>query len=82
MNPFWFPHDLYDPGAAEGGGPFTIGRVIHSSRGNGTRQTIGGVAVFGRALSAREMRRLAAIGRGGAQPRGAFRLLHAADLRP
>jgi hypothetical protein len=80
VNPFWFPHDLYDPGTAGGGGPFTIGRVIHSSRGNGTRQTIGGVAVFGRALSAREMRRLAAIGRVGGQPRGAFRLLHSADL--
>ncbi|HYN02242.1 MAG TPA: hypothetical protein VE359_07340 [Vicinamibacteria bacterium] len=79
VNPFWFPHDLYDPGTAEGGGPFTVGRVIHSSRGNGTRQTIGGVAVFGRALSAREMRRLAAIGRVGGQPLGAFRLLHAAD---
>jgi hypothetical protein len=33
-------------------------------------------------LSAREMRRLAAIGRIGGQPRGAFRLLCAADLRP
>ena len=80
VNPFWFPHDLYDPGTAEGGGPFTIGRVIHSARGNGTRQTIGGVAVFGRALSAREMRRLAAIGRVGGRAAGG--LPPAARRRP
>lgn len=61
-NPFWFPHDLFRPASAAEGGPFTIGRVIHSSRGVGTTGLIGGVAVFDRALSADEMRRLAAIG--------------------
>jgi hypothetical protein len=79
-NPFWFGHDLYSPRTPDEGGPFTIGRVIHSSRGNGTQQSIGGVAVFGRALSPAEMRRLAQIGRSDADRRGAFSLLHAAEL--
>ncbi len=82
VNPFWFPHDLYDPGTPEGGGPFTIGRVIHSARDNGAEQTIGGVAVFGRALSPGEMRRLAAIGRVRGRAQGAYLLLRAAELRP
>jgi len=64
-NPFWFAHDLYAPGRVEDGGPFTIGRVIHTSRGVGFTGYIGGVAVFDRALSAREMERLAAIARSG-----------------
>ncbi|MEZ5353804.1 MAG: hypothetical protein R2762_14290 [Bryobacteraceae bacterium] len=59
VNPFWFAHDLFSPGAAGNGGPFTIGRVIHSSRGVGFTGWIGGVAVFDRALSAAQMRRLA-----------------------
>jgi hypothetical protein len=62
-NPFWFGHDLYAPPGGDDGGPFTIGRVIHSSRSVGFTGYIGGVAVFGRALTAAEMRRLAAIGR-------------------
>jgi hypothetical protein len=61
VNPFWFPHDLYSPSTPEEGGPFTIGRVIHSSRSVGFTGAIGGVAVFNRALKAREMERLAAI---------------------
>lgn len=61
-NPFWFPHDLFKPASAADGGPFTIGRVIHSSRSVGTTGLIGGVAVYNRALSAAEMRRLASIG--------------------
>jgi len=35
--------------------PFTIGRVIHSSRGVGFTGWIGGVAVFDRALTAEEL---------------------------
>jgi hypothetical protein len=61
VNPFWFPHDLYHPRTIEQGGPFTIGRVIHSSRSVGFVGAIGGVAVFRRALGAREMERLASI---------------------
>jgi hypothetical protein len=64
VNPFWFAHDLYTPPSLRDGGPFTIGRVIHSGRNVGFTGYIGGVAVFGRALSAQQMRRLAAIGRG------------------
>lgn len=60
-NPFWFGHDLWTP--EEGtGGPFTIGRVIHSSRSVGFTGWIGGVAVFGRALTGKEILRLARIG--------------------
>ena len=61
LNPWWYPHDLYTPKDAKSGGPFTIGRVIHSSRGVGFTGWIGGVAVFDRALSAGEMGKLAAI---------------------
>jgi len=60
-NPFWFGHDLYAPAAPSEGGPFTIGRVIHSSRGVGFTGAIGGVAVFSRALRPDEMRRLSAV---------------------
>ncbi len=35
LNPWWYPHDLYAPKDAQSGGPFTIGRVIHSSRSVG-----------------------------------------------
>lgn len=61
-NPFWFGHDLYTPAAIEDGGPFTIGRVIHSSRSVGFTGWIGGVAVFGRALNPKEMLKLSRIG--------------------
>ena len=61
-NPYWFPHDLYNPQTPEDGGPFTIGRVIHTSRSVGFTGAIGGVAVFTRPLSAKQMRRLAALG--------------------
>lgn len=61
LNPWWYPHDLYIPKDAESGGPFTIGRVIHSSRGVGFTGWIGGVAVFDRALSENELRELADI---------------------
>ncbi len=62
VNPFWFGHDLYKPQSPGAGGPFTIGRVIHSSRSVGTIAVIGGVAVFNRPLSAAEMGKLAKVG--------------------
>ncbi len=62
LNPWWFPHDLYTPKADGSGGPFTIGRVIHSSRSVGFTGWIGGVAVFDRALTAAELARLHAVG--------------------
>lgn len=55
LNPWWYPHDLYTPANDGTGGPFTIGRVIHSSRGVGFTGWIGGVAVFNRALSEKEL---------------------------
>jgi hypothetical protein len=58
LNPWWYPHGIYAPDTASGG-PFTIGRVIHSSRSVGFTGWIGGVAVFNRALDPREMRQLA-----------------------
>jgi hypothetical protein len=61
LNPWWYPHDLYKPKDAQSGGPFTIGRVIHSSRGVGFTGWIGGVAVFNRALSVEELGKLSAI---------------------
>jgi hypothetical protein len=60
LNPWWYPHGIYAPDAASGG-PFTIGRVIHSSRSVGFTGWIGGVAVFNRALDPKEMRQLAAL---------------------
>ena len=64
LNPWWFSHDrLYSPANDGTGGPFTIGRVIHSSRSVGFTGWIGGVAVFNRALSAAELGRLSALGR-------------------
>ncbi len=62
LNPWWYPHDLYTPADAKSGGPFTIGRVIHSSRSVGFTGWIGGVAVFERALSAEELSKLNALG--------------------
>ena len=64
LNPWWFsPDHLYTPANDGTGGPFTIGRVIHSSRGVGFTGWIGGVAVFNRALSAEELGRLAELRR-------------------
>lgn len=62
VNPYWFPHDLYNPVNPEDGGPFTIGRVIHTSKSVGFTGAIGGVAVFTRPLNPKQMRRLAALG--------------------
>lgn len=61
LNPWWFPHALYVPNDDGTGGPFTIGRVIHSSRSVGFTGWIGGVAVFNRALSAAELSRLSGL---------------------
>ncbi len=61
LNPWWYPHGIYVPKDAASGGPFTIGRVIHSSRGVGFTGWIGGVAVFDRALSEAELQSLASL---------------------
>jgi len=63
LNPWWYPHDLYSPADDGSGGPFTIGRVIHSSRSVGFTGWIGGVAVFDRALSGEELSLLSRIAR-------------------
>ena len=61
LNPWWYPHGIHTPANDGSGGPFTIGRVIHSSRTVGFTGWIGGVAVFNRALRADELARLAAL---------------------
>ena len=61
LNPWWYPHDLYTPKDDGSGGPFTIGRVIHSSRSVGFTGWIGGVAVFDRALGAEELAALSKV---------------------
>jgi len=62
-NPYWFGHDIYTPANAEVGGPFTIGRVIHSNRHETLSGYFGGVAVFAQALAPEQMAELAQIGR-------------------
>ena len=61
LNPWWYPHGLYTPKDQTSGGPFTIGRVIHSSRSVGFTGWIGGVAVYDRALSPEEIAKLSAL---------------------
>jgi hypothetical protein len=61
LNPWWYPHGIYEPKDDGTGGPFTIGRVIHSSRGVGFTGWIGGVAVYDRALNAEELTKLHAL---------------------
>jgi len=66
LNPWCYPHGIYEPKNDGTGGPFTIGRVIHSSRSVGFTGWIGGVAVFDRALTAEELAKfhsLAWVGR-------------------
>ena len=65
LNPWWYPHGIYSPANDGSGGPFTIGRVIHSSRSVGFTGWIGGVAVFDRALTGPEMEALAGIAHPG-----------------
>jgi hypothetical protein len=59
INPWWYPHGIYEPADDGSGGPFTIGRVIHSSRSVGFTGWIGGVSVYDRALRAEELAALA-----------------------
>ncbi len=57
-NPYWFPYDLYTPPPGEGA-PFTIGRPIASWTHAAFSGLIGGVAVYDRALTPAEIKRLA-----------------------
>jgi len=77
-NPFWFAHDLFSPASSDAGGPFTIGRVIHSSRGTGFIGAIGGVAVFNRVISSKQLAQLARIGRAAD---GSYSLLRRAEVQ-
>lgn len=61
MNPWWFPHGIYSPADTEKGGPFTIGRVIHSAKTVGFTGWIGGVAVFDRALDSQQLKELSKL---------------------
>lgn len=71
LNPWWYPHDIYSPKDDGSGGPFTIGRVIHSHRSVGFTGWIGGVAVYDRALTQAEMTKLHALAtEPGARPTG------------
>ena len=63
LNPWWYPHGIYQPKNDGTGGPFTIGRVIHSSRSVGFTGWIGGVAVFDRALTAEELAKFHSLAR-------------------
>jgi hypothetical protein len=58
LNPWWYPQDLHIPKDGVSGGPFAIGRVIHSSRSVGFTGWIGRVAVFDRALSSGKLLQL------------------------
>lgn len=80
VNPFWFGHDLFKPRQPEDGGPFTVGRVIHSGRSVGSTGLIGGVAVYNRALRAAEMRLLAKLGFMRVKGQRQASLLRRADL--
>ena len=54
-NPYYFPNGL-----GNNGSDFTVGAVLlKSGMGNFFKGQIGGLAVFDRALSAKELRRLA-----------------------
>jgi len=61
LNPWWYPHSIYKPADESSGGPFTIGRAIHSARTVGFTGWIGGVAVFDRALTPEELAALTAV---------------------
>ncbi len=63
MKPFTLPLSLAV--SAHAAGPYTIGRVIHSSRSVGFTGWIGGVAVCDRALTAKELAKLTALGTAG-----------------
>ncbi|CAN5848333.1 hypothetical protein BH23PLA1_BH23PLA1_28220 [soil metagenome] len=80
VNPFWFGHDLYSPATPEAGGPFTIGRVIPTSRSMGNGGWIGGVAVFNRPLNDAQMEVLTRIGRDRARVGQPIQLLESRDV--
>jgi len=61
VNPYWFGHDIYCPASETEGGPFSIGRVIHSNRHSTLQAQIGGVAVYDQPLTPEQMRLLADI---------------------
>lgn len=61
LNPWWYPHGIYEPKSTVSGGPFTIGRVIHSGRSVGFTGWIGGVAVFDRALNQKELEKFSIL---------------------
>jgi len=63
LNPWWYPHGIFEPKNDGTGGPFTIGRVLHGGRSVGFTGWIGGVAVFDRALTAEELAKLNALAR-------------------
>jgi hypothetical protein len=58
LNPWWNPHDLCTLKGAKSVGPFTIGRVIHSSRSVGFTGWIDRVALFDPALNAEALEKL------------------------
>ena len=68
VNPYWFGHDLFSPASAEVGGPFTLGRVIHSNRHPTLSAWFGGAAVYARPLGPEEMARLARLDRPAGMP--------------
>ena len=68
VNPYWFGHDLFSPASAEVGGPFTLGRVIHSNRHPTLSAWFGGAAVYARPLGPEEMARLASLDRPAGTP--------------
>lgn len=68
VNPYWIGHDLFSPASAEVGGPFTLGRVIHSNRHPTLSAWFGGAAVYARALEPDEMARLASLDRPDGMP--------------
>ena len=68
VNPYWFGHDLFSPASAEVGGPFTLGRVIHSNRHPTLSAWFGGTAVYARPLRPDEMARLASLERTAETP--------------
>ena len=68
VNRYWFGHDLFSPASAEVGGPFTLGRVIHSNRHPTLSAWFGGAAVYARALRPDEMARLASLDRPAGNP--------------
>ncbi len=69
-NPYWFGHSIHVPATEAEGGPFTIGRVLHMGRSGRMTAYLGGVAVYGRALSPAEMGRLAGIAKSPLSPGG------------